>query len=109
MAVSAQRRTFMAAQRLLSVSNCRNLRNGGCSTPCSQAARPPDFEVSMSSDAHPADNSEAAALKAFIAIVALVLIVAVVLGLTFGLAGIGALAIFAAGAMLVLCVVLTAG
>ena len=63
----------------------------------------------MSSDAHPADNSEATALKAFFAIVALVLVVAVVLGLTFGLAGIGALAIFAAGAMLVLCVVLTAG
>ncbi|MCI4677379.1 hypothetical protein K9U39_00375 [Rhodoblastus acidophilus] len=56
-----------------------------------------------------ADNTEAAALKGFMIIAALIVAAAVVLGLTFGLAGVGALAIASAGAMLVLLVVLTAG
>jgi hypothetical protein len=54
-------------------------------------------------------NEEAATLKAFLAIVAAVIVAAVGLGLTFGLAGIGGLAIFLAGTMLVVCVLLTAG
>lgn len=56
-----------------------------------------------------ADASEATALKVFVAIVALVIGAAAGLGLTFGLAGIGALAICAAGVMLLICVMLTAG
>ncbi|MDI9849288.1 hypothetical protein QM467_14615 [Rhodoblastus sp. 17X3] len=63
----------------------------------------------MSSDAHPADNTEAKDIKIFVAVVLLVIVAAVVLGFTFGLGGIGALAIFAAAAMLLLCVLLTAG
>lgn len=63
----------------------------------------------MSSDAHSAENTEATALKVFIAVVLLILVAAVVLGMTFGLGGIGALAIFGAGAMLVMCIFLTAG
>ncbi|HUO55221.1 MAG TPA: hypothetical protein VMU18_10795 [Rhodoblastus sp.] len=64
----------------------------------------------MSSDApHATNTEEAAALKAFILIVLVILAVAVVLGLTMGLAGIGALAIVASGAMLVLLVYVTQG
>lgn len=62
----------------------------------------------MSSNA-PADTSEATAIKVFLAAVALILAVAVILGMTVGLAGIGALAIAGAGAVLLLCVLLTAG
>ncbi|MGO9431131.1 hypothetical protein [Rhodoblastus sp.] len=56
-----------------------------------------------------AQKSEAATLRAFIAIVALVLVVNVVAGFLFGLGGIGAVAITEAALMLVLCVVLTRG
>jgi len=64
----------------------------------------------MSSDSHSADTSEeASALKGFLAIVLVVVLAAVGLGLKFGLAGIGALAIAASGAMLALLVILTAG
>jgi hypothetical protein len=63
----------------------------------------------MSSDSHSADPAEASALKGFLAIVLVVLLAAVGLGLKFGLAGIGALAIAASGAMLALLVILTAG
>ena len=68
-----------------------------------------DATIAKAAHVVPADNSEAKAIKVFIAIVLAVVAVAAVLGLTFGLAGIGALAIAAAGAMLVICVVLTAG
>jgi hypothetical protein len=63
----------------------------------------------MSSNDHTADNSEAAAIKVFVAVVLLVIVAAVVLGMTFGMAGIGALAIAASAAMLILCVALTKG
>jgi hypothetical protein len=64
----------------------------------------------MSSDSHSVDTSEeASALKGFLAIVLVVVLAAVGLGLKFGLAGIGALAIAASGAMLALLVILTAG
>jgi len=58
---------------------------------------------------HARNTEEASAMKAFLLIVALVIAAAVVLGFTFGLAGIGALAILMAAAMLVVCVLLTAG
>jgi len=69
----------------------------------------PVSRISMSSDAHPADNSEARDLKVFVALVLLVVVIGVLTGVTFGLGGIGALAIAASGAMLLLLVVLTAG
>ncbi|WP_298426203.1 hypothetical protein [Rhodoblastus sp.] len=56
------------------------------------------------------DNAEeAAALKGFIIIASLIVAAVVALGATYGLAGVGALAIAGAGSMLVLLVVLTAG
>ncbi len=72
----------------------------------------------MSSDSHNADASaphhvrnaeEATALKAFIAIVLLVVVALVGLAATYGMAGVGALAIALTGAMLVLIVVVTFG
>lgn len=63
----------------------------------------------MGADAPHANAEEAAALKGFILIALLIVVAAVVLGFTFGLAGIGALAIFASGAMLLILVYLTAG
>ncbi len=58
---------------------------------------------------HAANSEEAAALKGFILIASLIVAAAVALGATYGLAGVGALAIALAGAMLVLLVYLTAG
>jgi hypothetical protein len=66
--------------------------------------------VAEVSSVHHVDQSEeAAALKGFIVIASLVVAAAVGLGATVGLAGVGALAIALAGAMLVFLVYLTAG
>ncbi len=58
---------------------------------------------------HATNSDEAAALKGFILIASLVVATAVGLGATYGMAGVGALAIALAGAMLVFLVYLTAG
>ena len=71
------------------------------------AARPPEFEDFMSPIA--TQNEEAVAMRVFLAIVTGVVVAGVAVGFLFGLAGIGALAIVATAAMLVLCVVLTRG
>jgi hypothetical protein len=83
----------------------------------------PKKEEAMSSDAYTADASaveipaahhatsseEATARKVFIVIASLVVAATVGLGAAYGMAGVGALAIALAGAMLVFLVYLTAG
>ncbi len=54
-------------------------------------------------------NTEKRDTIVFFAIVALLLAAIVAAGLTFGLGGIGMIAIAGAGAMLVICLLLTAG
>lgn len=72
----------------------------------------------MSSNSHNADASathharnseEAAALKGFIAIALLVVVAGVGLAATYGMAGVGALAIALTGAMLLLIVLVASG
>lgn len=65
--------------------------------------------IAKNAPAEHADNTEAKAIKVFLAIVALVIAVYVGAGLTFGLAGVGAIAICMTGLMLLICVLLTQG
>jgi hypothetical protein len=65
--------------------------------------------VEVPSVHHARNSEEAAALKGFIVIAALVVAATIGLGATYGMAGVGALAIALAGAMLVFLVYMTAG
>ncbi len=63
----------------------------------------------LSSVHHARNSEEAAALKGFIVIASLIVAATIGLGATYGIAGVGALAIALSGAMLVFLVFMTAG